>query len=93
MCFDRQARLCTDCTSEEKKESANIEYKPVKVEVTELPRKQNRKRGLLFVISGMVVIIAAFLVGAMVNLHSALVGVLELLGFALFIKGFIIIKD
>ena len=93
VCFDRQARLCVECVAEAKKEGVNPEFKPIIDTPPAKGGKQNRKMGLLLIACGMVVIIATFLVGAVLNLSSLAVGVLELAGFALFIKGFMMVKD
>jgi len=95
VCFDRPARLCVECVSEAKKESTYSELKPAARESSGQPGIQSRKAGLIMLISGLTLIPATFLVGALVNLPymSILVGVLEIVGFVLFIKGFLIIKD
>jgi uncharacterized membrane protein YvbJ len=93
MCFDRQARLCVECVAEAKKEGVNPEYRPIIDAPKAKVVKHSRKTGLILVVSGIVVIIATFLVGAFYNLPSLVVGVLELAGFALFIKGFMMVKD
>ena len=95
VCFDRPARLCVECSTETKSESEHSRRKSHNEEltITTTPVKQSRKLGLLLVAAGLVIISAAFLLGAIVNLPTIVVGVLELMGFALFLKGFLIIKD
>jgi hypothetical protein len=94
VCFDRQARLCVECVAEAKKDGVITEFKPI----ADAPPakgggKHSRKLALSLIVSGFVVIIGTFLLGALYNLHSLVVGVLELAGFALFIRGFMIIKE
>jgi hypothetical protein len=95
VCFDRQVRLCVECANEAKKEDTYSELRPGVREPLVQPVKQNRKLGLFLLIGGLVVIPATFLVGVLVNLPymSIAVGILELVGFGMFIKGFLMIKD
>jgi hypothetical protein len=95
ICFDRQVRLCVECAGEAKKENAYLELRPGVVEPIKKPKKQNHKIGLLLLITGLVIIPVGFLLGVFVILPymPLLVGVLELAGFFLFIKGFIMVRD
>ncbi|MDP2807084.1 MAG: hypothetical protein Q8O74_02970 [bacterium] len=95
ICFDRQVRLCVECASEAKKENTYLEQRPGPREPSGKTGRQSRKVGLFLLIAGLVVIPAAFLVGVIVNLpHMPIVvGVLELAGFGMFIKGFMMLRD
>lgn len=95
ICFDRQVRLCVECANEAKKEDTYLELRPGVVSSTGKSGKQNRKTGLVLLVAGLVVIPVAFLVGVLVRLPymSVVVGVLELIGFGMFIKGFMMVKD
>ena len=95
ICFDRQVRLCVECANEAKKEDTYSDLRPGVGVPSGKPRKQNKKTGLFLLITGLVVIPATFLVGVLVNLPymSIVVGILELVGFGMFIKGFMMIRD
>jgi hypothetical protein len=93
ICFDRQARLCVECASEAKKEDTYSELRPGVRPPSGQLTKQNRKLGMFLLISGLVIIPAAFMTGAFVNLPQIVVGGLLLAGFGMFIKGFMMIKD
>lgn len=95
ICFDRQVRLCVECAGEAKKEDTYSELRPGVGVPLKKPSSQNKKTGLILLIFGLVVIPATFLMGVLVNLPymPVIVGLLELAGFGMFIKGFLMIRD
>lgn len=95
ICFDRQVRLCVECANEAKKEDTYLELRPGATSSTDKPGKQNKKNGMVLLVAGLIIIPVAFLVGVMVRFPymSVIVGVLELIGFGMFIKGFMMVKD
>jgi hypothetical protein len=95
ICFDRQVRLCVECANEAKKENTYSELRPGVRELPGQPVKQNRKLGLFLLIAGLVAIPAAFIAGVLVYFPymPVAVGILVLVGFGMFIKGYMMIKD
>jgi hypothetical protein len=92
ICFDRSARLCVDCV----KEARGIEQKEVFATAgpsTRASSKNKTRIGMVMLILGLVSVPLAFVLGAVYVLNPLVIGATVLIGFSVFLKGFLMIKS